>query len=338
MDLTKTGLYNDLLQCEGEGRDEAFDAIVRANIRPEVMLRLHSHYDIVSDVKVKIAAYAKAGQQRHCDNLYQALEKLTDRQLSSIISEVGSKVIGKCISHFTEVKMGDNEVLNELKAKHGRSVVILPHGPYRFKNPVKVKAIDRTPFIVPESWSRVEIIECKTDHIVLPCLFPKLTTIKTKRNVRTDFVQPSVKKIKADKVDLDYFPNVEVLLVSNLEVQRPMPSVLLSRVWKKDTFPNLKVLTHDDAAYRRRHGECTQEGLIIKDGKFVEAKEGDLFIRHHAVTIESRKRFYGCQVIITRTIEEPLEFYCCKFFDFYMNRLHDEQEIRHYLPNAIILG
>lgn len=336
MDLTKSELYLNLHECEGEDADEAFDAMVKANVKDEVMLLVRMHNDPMFKVKRLIELVREVDHHIDLVSLYDALDVMDDDQIREVISEMGINEIAKSIEYKRKVKFGRSSVLNDLKARYGRHVVITDDDPEEFQDPRIVKLVNVGDFIVPDHWTHLKRIKNKSRNLYLSRTFEDLARVRA-RSVNTEHVQPNVVHLNAANVDLRYFPNLVVMLVPCAEVTSPMPSVLVSRTWLPEMFPNLKVLVRPQHHAYSSLPKCTQEGLVIRDSEFAEKREGDIMLGYQYVSPVAGKRFFGTKVVLKRQYTEPLEFYCCTFYDVEYSRIKDVRWIQKMLPNATIL-
>lgn len=335
MDLTKSELYLNLHECEGEGADEAFDAMVKANVKDEVMLLVRMHNDPMFKVKRLIELVREVDHHIDLVSLYDALDVMDDDQIREVISEMGIDEISKSIEYKRKVKFGRGSLLNDLKAQYGRHVVVTDKDPTEFQDPHIVKLVKVKKFYVPDCWSHLKRIKGKGCNLHLNRTFDDLSRVRG-RSVNTNYVQPAVVHLTTTVADMRFFPNVVVLLVPHVTMTSPMPSVLVSQSWIPDMFPNLRVLMRPDYIINQSQ-PCTQEGLIIKDSKFAEKREGDIATNYHYVSPTGGKRFFHTKVALKREYTEPLEFYHCTFYDVEYSRVKDVKWIRKMLPNATIL-
>lgn len=332
MDFSSTSLYQTLAEWGGEGVHEAFAMTVKTNISDEVLMLMHTYHDALTSAKTMITTLQRSQNDEAKTKLYSALEQLTDEQLTSLIDEMGEEEVGMSIAHAKRVKFGSSDVLNRLKEKYARDVLVIPKSQRMYDNPRKVVLIDFDMFKVPETWTNLEKIVAKRCNLILHEHL-NLKYIKCARIIDHVYL-PSVKYLKTSGSisSTAGFPNVEILLVRDVDYPSLMPSVLVSSSTQRNChmFPNLKI--------NFAHG--AMKNTIIAGQSFVERRHGDLcgFPRHlKIVDCNEGVRFFRCKVIVEQLCTERKEFYCCKFVDGDGSKLKKDV-VKQRLPNSIFLS
>lgn len=330
MDFSSTSLYQTLAEWGGEGVHEAFAMTVKTNISDEVLMLMHTYHDALTSAKTMITTLQRSQNDEAKTKLYSALEQLTDEQLTSLIDEMGEEEVGMSIAHAKRVKFGSSDVLNGLKAKYARDVLVISKSRRMYDNPRKVVLIDFDMFKVPETWTNLEKIVAKRCQLTLG-EHPNLRYIKCAKILGHGRL-PSVKYLETPcRIhSIARFPNVETLLVHDVDYSSSAPSVLITSVQTNyRMFPNLKI----------NFGCGAMRDTIVSGEEFIEPRDGDCCGTKRQLTMvdcNEGVRFFRCKVIVEQPCTERKEFYCCEFIDGDGSKLKKDV-VKQRLPNSIFL-
>lgn len=269
------------------------------------------------------------------DDLYRHVTSTSVDVLQTVVDEYGENEIGLSIARAKKVMLTyDNDLLNELKIKYARDVIVRSQADEVFVDPEHIH-VRATEFIVPKTWQRLKTIEPilgSTPNIFLPDTFPLLESVMA-CELTTNAVQPSIREIFANRSTMkaSQIPNVVHLCCSEIEIDIPLSHVIETHHWRKDKTPNAKIVIQCDRIVQ------LPETVIVANGRFVRPSQHD-----HCKTVSwpcklksDKKRYLCCNLIIEAT-DEPLEFYHCYFYDEYHDQLSKE-EVLKLIPNATII-
>lgn len=269
------------------------------------------------------------------DDLYRQVTSTSVDVLQNVVDEYGENEIGLSIARAKKVMLTyDNDLLNELKIKYARDVIVRSQADEVFVDPEHIH-VRGTAFTVPETWKHLRTIDAILDglpYIFLPDTFPLLESVMA-YDLTSDSPQPSIRKLSAhySTMKASQIPNVVHLYCSEIEIDIPLPHVIETHHWRKDKTPNAKIVIEHDRSVQ------LPETVIMANGRFVRPEKSDhckFDFRPYKLK-PGKKRYLRCNLIIEAT-DEPLEFYHCYFYDEYHDQL-GEKEVLKLMPNATII-
>lgn len=275
------------------------------------------------------------------DELYKRLRHVRSVVLQEIVDEYGENEIGLAIKRSKEVQLTGHTLLDELKAKYGKHIVVRGQLDEVFHDPEHVTLRDIGQFQVPASWQNLRTIF--PDHwkkgggmayakITLPCTFPLLESAII-GDLVTEHVQPSLKSLttfNALGIKASTIPNIVRLVCHRIEFDAPLLSLLVTAQCHREFTPNVKFVTSYASS-------SIPDSAVVSHFKFVNPTDRDQIGRGNQLVPISidKDRYLHCKIVLEPS-DRPLEFYGCNFVSTDGDKI-SQQEAQRLLPNATIL-